>query len=202
MPNDDMNEELRDLASAPGQEYGIDDAASALEDAFLGDDLDSVGAPSDYRPVVPQSQPCNKATMVCLRGPCVYYWAMTTRFGADDGTEVRIRRHRVCTRHGYETELADINVYACESWKPAPLAWVPNSVWVPLQRYVRDVYERWLTKRGYNFDWRWFALDSFEWDSPERRRFSGPGGGHLYDAWKAKQEGTTGYGAAVPEERE
>lgn len=200
MQEDDTGQDLRDLSAIRTADRGVDESASALEDAFLGDDLDKVGAPT-YRAVVQKSQPCNKATMVCLRGPCVHHWAMTTRFGADDGTQVRIRRHRVCTRHAYETELQDVNVYVCEGWKPAQLAWVPDSIWIPLQPYVRALWERWLARQGYNFEWRWFPLDIFEWDAPERRRFSGPGGGHLYDEWKAKQEGKTGYGAEVPEEK-
>lgn len=202
MPNDEMQQEIRDLEDMRSGDYDVDDAARALEDAFLGDDIDTVGQPGAYRPVVPQAQPCNKATMVCLRGPCRYLWSMTTRFGADDGTKVHIQRHRVCMRHNYETQLADVNVYSCEGWHPAPLAFLPDSIWSVLQRVARSVYERWLERRGYNFEWRWFSLDSFEWDDPERRRFSGPGGGHLYDAWVAKRDGTTGYGADVPEDKE
>lgn len=147
-----------------------------------------------------ESQPCNKATLVCLRGPCIYHWAMTTRYGVDfnDG-RVHIKRHRVCTKFD-ETDLEDAMVYFCDGWRPAPLAWIPNWLWVQLQPLARVAWERWLSRRGYNFDWRWFAFDTFEWDDPERRRFSVPGGGRLYDKWKAGQEGKTGYGAMVPDE--
>jgi hypothetical protein len=202
---DDLMAELRDLGDTKGAtDYDLDESQRELEERFLGDDLENVGqgGPAPYRAVVPAAQPCNKATMVCLRGPCAYLWSMTTRFGADDGEHVHIQRHRVCTKHTYETQLADQNIYVCEGWKPAPLAWLPDSIWVTIARLARDLYEAYLKRLGYNIDdWRWFKLDSFEWDSSDKRGFSGPGGGHKYDKVQAEKTTRTGYGAKVPEEK-
>lgn len=201
--DDDLLDELRDLTDARGAtDYDLEESQRGLEERFLDGDDEQLGAPMPYRPEVPKAQPCNKATMVCLRGPCRYLWSMTTRYGLDDGKTVRIQRHRVCVRHNYETQLADQNVYVCEAWWPAPLSWLPESVWVPMSRPVRALYEKWLALRGYNFDWRWFSLDSFEWDSKDRRGFSGPGGGHLYDAAQAAKKSKTGFGADAPAEED
>lgn len=199
----ELMEELRTLGEAKGaMDYDLDEAQRGLEEQFLGDDLEGVGGAMPYRAVVPSSQACNKATMVCLRGPCLHLWSMTTRFGADDGEHVHIQRHRVCTKHSYETQLADQNIYQCEAWKPAPLAWVPDSLWSVVSRFARDLYEQWLRRAGYNLDdWRWFALDTFEWDGKDRRGFSGPGGGHKYDQAQATEKTKTGYGATAPKEK-
>lgn len=199
--DDDLMDELRELSDAHGaQDYDLEESQRGLEEQFLGDDLDGVGAPAPYRPAVPKAQPCNKASMVCLRGPCRYLWPMTTRFGLEAGDKIHIQRHRVCVRHNYETQLADQNIYECGAWWPSPLAWIPESIWATIRIRVRDLWEYWLKLRGYNFEWRWFSLDTFEWDSKDRRGFSGPGGGALYDAAKEKKASTTGYGADAPKE--
>lgn len=200
---DDLMEELRELGEHGATDFDLDESQRGLEEQFLGDDLDGVGAPApSYRPSVPQPQPCNQATMVCLRGPCQFLWAMTTRFGHDDGETVHMQRWRVCLRHYYETNLADQNVYACEQWWPEFLSFVPQSLRPVFRRQFRVIWEAALKARGYDFSWRHFSLDSFEWDDPEKRKFSGPGAGHKYDAYMAEKEQKTGFGVAVPEDKE
>jgi len=113
--------------------------------------------------------------MVCLRGPCEHFWLMTTR--ADlaevedvDGNErIYAQRHRTCIRAAEESDLGEQNVYDCDQWWPAPLAWVPVSARSLMRPWLRDQWERWLQRRGYDFTWRWFKLDAFEDDARMRR---------------------------------
>lgn len=79
-------------------------------------------------PKIPDATPDN---MVCLRGPCRYYWALTTLFDAGNpaGTFAELglptprQRHHVCMRiPGTETELTEDCVFECNQWDPVQYA--------------------------------------------------------------------------------
>jgi hypothetical protein len=95
--------------------------------------------------------------------------------GADLGERVFVERYRTCIRHSEEMDLREQNVYDCEQWWPVPLAWVPVSARSLLRHTLRDAWEWWLRRSGYDFSWRWFELDAFE-DKPAAtaRRVSKP----------------------------
>lgn len=134
-----------------------------------------MGEPDGFSPVprgleCSAPQPCNQATMVCLRGPCQHAWLLTMRFdGADLGERVFVERFRSCIRHTEEMDLREQNVYDCAQWWPAPLAWVPVSARSLARPALRSAWEWWLRLRGYDFSWRWFKLDAFEEDGDMRR---------------------------------
>jgi len=203
--DDDDVKDLRTLddpASTLGGEFDAEQAQVDLTDRFLGEDVDAIGGPPSAKPLhMPRAQPVNQATMVCLRGPCCYLWCMTTRFGMDTGDEVRVQRHRVCIRHQEEVQLADQNVYVCEQWWPAWLSFVPEFLRAPMRPHLRAAWEKHLERGGYNFkDWRWFHLDSFDWDAADRRGYSAPGGGDQYFRDKETAAARTGHGAPVPKD--
>jgi hypothetical protein len=196
--------EPRDLGDMRGLGQGVDveEAQRDILDRFLGDDAEEAGsaAPSAQFVHLPESQPCNQATMVCLRGPCQFCWQMTTRFGHDIDSQVRIQRHRVCLRHYYETQLADQNVYVCDEWWPRKLAFVPHFMRAMLRPMLRERTEEQLRKDGYDFKWRWFDLDHFEKEGPAERGDSAPGAGRRRDEKEREATSKTGHGASVPKE--
>jgi len=90
-----------------------------LTDVILGDEPVAGGLPGAcQQPEVPEPQPINQATMECLRGPCVHYWAIISRYETTvDG--VRAKCTRTCIASGYaDTPLNDANIYACDKWWP------------------------------------------------------------------------------------
>jgi hypothetical protein len=87
-----------------------------------------IGAPPPIPPATP-------ATFVCLRGPCRHYWELVSHMESGnpketwgegglvdaDGHALEQPRavSRTCVANpGYETDLTDDNVYACNRWDP------------------------------------------------------------------------------------
>lgn len=171
-----------DLTDLVDEQATLEDPA--LEDRLLTDDLEdrvvegaepdaSAGMLHVVEPVY--SQPVNRATMECLRGPCLYYWPLTARFVAP-GKRISLKRIRTCVVHSEETNLGGQNVYHCGQWWPAFLAWVPVSLRPVLRPRLRTVYESYLRKQGYDFSWKNWPDSQFESDAPQYRDDSGPGG--------------------------
>lgn len=175
----------------------------AMMDQIIGEDvLDA--PPEPPRPGVtvdpPAPQPCNQATMACLRGPCIHLWQLVSRY-PEPGDELRVKRLRVCTASGLqETELAEQNIYDCDRWWPRWLAFMPQSIRGAVRTPFRNLWERILRVVGYDFSWRTFPLNVFESDNPEQRKHSGLGKGPA-SYWRYDHDvaTTTGHGAEIPE---
>lgn len=163
---------------------GDDVFDGSLDDEVIGDDSQigqtMPGAPGPVEPYL--VQPMNRATMCCLRGPCIHWWSIVSR-QPSDGERVRIRHNYQCTCSGDETPLNGANVYFCSRWWPAELNWVPRSLRGQLRPYVQRVYEVVLKHLGYDFAWRHFDDQVFLSEGKDMRGNSGPGGArrtHLY----------------------
>ena len=63
----------------------------------------------------PPSMACTKATMECLRGPCIHWWGMLTRVEAQ-APVVSIQRTQCCARHVRLMSLQDENIFGCNDW--------------------------------------------------------------------------------------
>jgi hypothetical protein len=169
------DEGFGDLGSlSSGPIVDPEDAAESLLDRMLGEEvLDSPPGTHTIEP--PDSQPVNQATMVCLRGPCMHYWTLTHRFYSLNKT-IRPSVIRQCNYFvGEETQLGEQNVYSCGAWWPAWLAFVPESARPALRPHLVRLWEWFLAKRGYDFEWRWWDADAFESDRKGEREHSGAG---------------------------
>jgi hypothetical protein len=113
----------------------------------------------------------NKATMVCLRGPCTRYHNSRTSSSRQNFSKPwhTTEHWFFCDRLGAFSATAGDLPIACTSWWPAPLSWVPESFRPMIRRTVEVLWEIWLTKvGGYSFEWR-RALKPLEDDNPEDR---------------------------------
>lgn len=124
------------------------------------------------------AQPVNRATMVCLRGPCVHHWAMMARY-VGPGEDIHLKKIRQCNCHTEETGLSGQNIYDCSQWWPVWLAWVPVSLRGALRPKLNEFYEAWLRRSGYDFAWKKWPDDLFESDRPDLRDKAGLGGKRL-----------------------
>jgi hypothetical protein len=155
-----------------------------LEDKLLGTDLDDLledgagpeegggGSPNMPLPQEPTyAQPVSRATMVCLRGPCVHYWALTARLVAPGRDVVRLKRIRTCTRSdAEETNLGGQNVYHCTEWWPKWASFVPESMRESLRPALQKAYDKYLVKAGYDLSWKTWPDWLFESDSKQFRK--------------------------------
>lgn len=162
------------------------DHAAQLVDRIVGDGNEvQVPSPHEaiaggYRSVAePPVVAVNRATMECLRGPCRHYWTVTARFHSQSD-RINISRARQCNCHVEAMDLTEQNVFECDQWWPATLAFVPESLRPVLRPRLRKLWERWLKREGYDFSWRWWSDDVFEGDREEHRghavgKDAGPG---------------------------
>ena len=176
----DEEERLSDLVDSLGEE---DEDVEGISD-YLGQQLkglSDLGIPeideeataadlmSDGVVEQPISIPCVPATMQCARGPCVHRWDLITRMEAPEPV-VFIQRTHACTTHVRLMSLADENVFHCDRWRPAPLAWVPDSLWAIVRLHVEDTWDRVLRMQGSDFSWRWWPRNIFDMGTDEQQR--------------------------------
>lgn len=122
------------------------------------------------------AQPVSRATMVCLRGPCVHYWALTARLPAPGRDIIRLTRFRMCNCSPVEeTNLGGQNIYHCTAWWPLWLEWVPRSLRNVLRPKLIAIYEKVLPKMGYDLAWKTWPDWLFESDHPKFRAHQGLG---------------------------
>jgi hypothetical protein len=105
--------------------------------------------------------PLCSATMVCLRGPCQYYWSMISRLKAS-GTDIRRKHTQTCLSPAEETDLNEENVYSCSRWWPMWATWVPESIRPFMRQALIVLYEGYLTATGYDLSWKDWSDDTFE----------------------------------------
>lgn len=83
-------------------------------------ELPFIGQPEPVPPRTPEN-------FICLRGPCRFYWHLTTMAGEGNpaGTFEALgiprprQHHHVClVNPGFETDLTDDNVFDCNRWEP------------------------------------------------------------------------------------
>lgn len=167
-----------------------------------GDDTNAARPPGGPLIELPEPQPVNQATMVCLRGPCIHYWELIARYETSvDGVSAKC--HRTCVAGISEMNLGDQNIYECDRWWPrapyqgqdfrsrriAPVGGyelddeayaVVYSTPVPQRELWREPLERaWLEALeadGYDFSWREDYHAKFVADDEHGRKYSGPGG--------------------------
>lgn len=154
----------------------VDSPAAPIQDKILGEG-DTFQAPPPEQilrdagiSVVEPPPPLavNQATMECTRGPCLNYWCIISRFDAQ-GDRIFLGRTRQCNAHAEPLPLAEENVFHCGLWWPTVMSWVPVSLRPVLRPRLRALWDWWLKRRGYNFDWKWWQNDVFEADRPEQR---------------------------------
>lgn len=156
----------------------VDSQAKPLQDRVIGDGDTFMAPPpeailsqANLQGIVgpPPSLPVNRATMECMRGPCRYFWVLTSRFDAQSD-RINLARTRQCNCHVEPTPLNEENIFHCSMWWPSSLSFVPESLRPLLRPRLRAAWEFFLRKRGYNFDWKFWSDDVFESDRPEQRR--------------------------------
>jgi hypothetical protein len=147
-----------------------------------------------FAPVNPQ--PCNQATMMCLRGPCVHLWRLVLRFDSAV-KDVMHERNLTCTASGEEFALEDRLVYFCDRWWPRAtyrddtlpdevpvvcgLALDPSLMEMPEEfrgasrPELHKSWEACLHEDGYDFAWRDFDPEANPDDAPDRRADCAPG---------------------------
>jgi hypothetical protein len=183
--SDDKLEGIFEDLDVPEPSEGVQELA--LEDKLLsGDDLDDrVDSGPDVPPTGPlepvYAQPVNRATMVCLRGPCIHHWSLVARYVAAGKDQIHIKSVRQCNCHSEETALGGQNIYFCSMWWPQFLSWVPESARGSLRPKLYDIYRFVLERIGYDFSWKTWADDVFTSDRPEQRGDSGPGGSRFIE---------------------
>lgn len=153
-----------------------DGSASPVQDRIIGEG-DTFQAPPPEQILrdagmsvtePPPPLPVCKATMECQRGPCRYYWTITSRFEAQSD-RINLGRTRQCNAHFEPLPLAEENIFHCNMWWPASWSWVPETLRPALRPRMRALWEWWLRRQGYNFAWKWWEDDIFEADRPEQR---------------------------------
>lgn len=174
------HEDVSDLVDeAVGESPDLEDKLFARDiDDLLeeGADLEEGGSrvatPADM-PVVHEpsyAQPVSRATMCCLRGPCIHYWALTARLSAPGRDTIRLKRIRVCTASpSEETNLGGQNIYHCTLWWPKWAEWVPESMRDALRPVLSKGYEKYLKHAGYDLSWKTWPDWFFESDHPKFR---------------------------------
>lgn len=179
-----MSDDHEDLMVDELPEESEDYEDLELEDKLFSDDLDDKSdAGPDAAPPMPRgmrdhvySQPVNRATMYCIRGPCVHFWALTARY-TTVGKEIYLKRIRQCNCHYEETALGGQNIYHCSMWWPIWASFVPESFRGALRPRLDGMY-RFVLEHilKYDFSWKTWRDDVFESDREEFRGDSGVGG--------------------------
>lgn len=121
----------------------------------------TVVPPPPIEPVY--DHPLCKATMVCMRGPCQYYWTMITRLKAG-GTRL-FKKHSQACLADMNMDLNEENTYACSNWWPEFLFWVPQSFRSILRPSLVKGYENYLKLCGYDFSWKTWKDTTYEVDA-------------------------------------
>jgi hypothetical protein len=174
-PHDQVTSSLADRLE------GMSDSAKSLADKLLGTEDRIPVTPGEILSrgsgiKGPPSQPLNRATMECLRGPCIHHWSMTVRFHAQ-ADSLKIAHVGQCNCHAEATDLTEQNVYRCTQWWPSSFAFVPRSLRAMLRQKLRAAWEWLLRRRGYDFSWRTWPDDVFEADRRDQRGQGGVGNG-------------------------
>lgn len=137
-----------------------DDESAGLVDQLLADSPAPGPAP---KVAEPDAIPTNQATMICLRGPCVHYWSLISRFpSALD--RITIAKAAQCNCYvGEEVRLNDANVFSCDQWWPRWLSFVPTSMRALLRPRLKAAWDKHLKRKDPDaFAWKWWADDHFE----------------------------------------
>lgn len=178
----DEEDELDDLLDNaenefPEAEEGVQDLdldeRLFADEGGLGEGPDEaplMGNPEPY-----QAQPVNRATMVCLRGPCIHYWQLVARY-ITVGADMHLKAIRQCNCHTEETALSGQNIFHCNQWWPGWLSFVPVSMRPAMRPSLVKFYDKWLRARKYDFKWKTWSDDIFESDRLGMRENSGIGG--------------------------
>lgn len=178
-----------------------------LQDPEIQQETRPPGAPQSA-PV--KTQPCNQATMMCLRGPCVHLWRLVLRF--DSAVKDVMREHNATclASKSEEFDLNDRLIYFCDRWWPrAPLCdddgkTVVKAPLLSEEDRARDraalhaAWEDGLRQMGYDFAWRDFEPEANADDAPHQRKFNAPGG--LEAAREALQDAALPPAGSIPED--
>jgi len=156
LPPDSLDEKFYredDLA-----EDMLDQASDAVEQTQAGPSPSAIG----YTEPMMTLPPC-KATMECLRGPCQYYWHLTSRMAAPgrDDLDIRVKNNEQCNLHQEPTKLGSQNIFYCTRWWPSQLAFVPESLRPMARPTLRRFMEKRLQRAGYDFKWHVWPHDIF-----------------------------------------
>ncbi len=138
-----------------------DEDAEQLADVAFGDD-EPQGSPAH---VMAGSQmpeqlrlPCTTATMLCMRGPCIFYWAWLQQTNSVEGDVLRVQLTSTCRRHETLQSLAGDRLFQCTEWWPKYLGFVPEFLRTLFQRSLYNFYDFMLRKvKRVDFSWRWWG---------------------------------------------
>lgn len=196
-----------------------DDGLGSLNGGLQDPEMQETKPPDGPQIVPVKPQPCNQATMMCLRGPCVHLWRLLLRF---DSAVKDVMTERAWTCLASPKEEFDLNerlVYFCDRWWPQA-AYKNDVVELPEEgslaissRLIEDAplsrrsvsrpalhaaWEACLAADGYDFSWRDFDPTRNRDDDPDRRGFSAPGG--LEAAREAKEAAELPPAGSIPED--
>lgn len=165
-----------------------------LQDPETSTEAEESGAPPAPSFATEAPQPCNQATMMCLRGPCVHLWQLALRFPSAV-KDVMTEHVWTCLAGPEEFELNEKLVYFCDRWWPRALlrddegrVLVDPDIFeqpAPTLEASRNrgrpqLHAAWedalALGLGYDFSWRDFDPTANADDAPDQRAHSGPGG--------------------------
>lgn len=192
-----------------------EEGLGSLDGGLQDPEMEETKPPSapEFAPIQPQ--PCNQATMVCLRGPCVHLWRLVLRFEESvKDTGVMRERAWTCLASSKEFDLNERLIYYCDRWWPrSPLydddedetLLVDPKMFAEIEEQQRlrpELHQQWeaaLKEMGYDFSWRDFDPETFNTDDdPHQRKFSAPGG--LEAAREAKEQEGLPPAVSIPED--
>jgi len=140
-----------------------DDDVSGLTDVAFDDDIPaSSPAAMMAGAQMPEALrlPCNEATMLCLRGPCVYFWSWLQQEHSTVEDVVRVKLTSTCVRHNDLQNLAGDRVFSCDQWFPMTLSFIPPAVRPIVRDKLSDLYEWYLRDvKKLDFNWKWWTKD-------------------------------------------
>lgn len=184
----------------------------SLDGGLQDPEMQAASPPSAPQSAPVKPQPCNQATMMCLRGPCTHLWRLVLRFDSAV-KDVMTERSLTCLASSNEEfDLNDRLIYFCDRWWPrAPLLDDDKKRLIKVPALAEEdraleraalhaAWENALRTLGYDFSWRDFDPEVDPDDAPHQRAFCAPGG--LEAAREAQQDDSLPPAGSIPEDDE
>jgi len=174
-----------------------EDGLGSFDGGLQDPEMEETTPPEAPQLVPVKEQPCNQATMMCLRGPCVHLWRLTLRFDSAVKDVMSERSWTCLANSSEEFDLNDRLIYFCDRWWPRAGLRDDNGkllvkisdvgrrkLGVGRRRRRRSVlrpalhraWEQGLQHLGYDFSWRDFDPEVNVDDGAHQRKFNAPGG--------------------------
>lgn len=189
-----------------------EEGLGSLDGGLQDPEMKETKPPSGPQTAPVKPQPCNQATMMCLRGPCVHLWRLVLRFEESvKESGVMTERCWTCLASPKEFDLNERLVYFCDRWFPQAPYQSDNaegtvacdSRLIAMRRSgsrpaLHAAWEACLAADGYDFSWRDADPTHNRDDDPDQRGFSAPGG--LEAAREAKETAELPPAGSIPDD--